>query len=887
MLVAAALLTAPSPSAHAYPVTNTLHVDAGPEMPEPPGGQLSETDVLAYTSDVSGASPCLTPGISLTRFTELGCRATSLSAPTVPGEPIPPNLVPETVVTSLTPNCSPQPDLKPTVQLMHGSWVGATSTVATATTTMNQETNGGSFAFSRIVAPQGTGTTTTEAYEHATTTGSSDTKEVSSQLAKTYVFNVSNTAPIPPYSWMYYTFKPSYTRHDFLWTWNRPGPSDRAFPLQDSFVDSVVTVDVTSSGTLRGKTEAVAVPMTPAEIRACQLGRTAQDAPTLRDFVLGGPSNVGKLSQFPFYSLATTAAAPVLRNISAFTVKGDLFGSDDGQLVARKPRIQTGWSADLDHLPLGQRSTEVSESLTMAAPTQVGFWLGGQCTAFTAKVGYDAYGRSPAQPDTFSVFGAHPFNGQLVVDKEPLAKVVLPGAPSGTDLDPSHFAIDLDVPIPAGTKVLVLKATRADGMPTDPNVAATRDYNGNVVTSPADVLASPSRIVVATPEVHCTQVQPIAGAEHIVRSNTNKIVDAEVNLAPTQEQARVNSKYFGVPQLDYNYYDAYNPGAACQSHKLDANAAGRSCSGGPIVYRGQVYTTGIGIHAPVNSVRWSNTGQEDNPYLASCSAFSFKIAYAYYPAPYRPDHRVSVIIDGKTVQSFLLPANAEGDLQEHRYTFSDYGYGYGPHAISLQVLNADPNSSINYDSHVNIIEPKLICRDQRASFETVSAPKAGDSAPANAPDPVPSTESDTFISDMPFLDEQNGYGPVERDSNIGGQAAHDGTGPVAIAGTSYRKGLGMHSDGQLSVDLAGRCSTFTADVGIDDDAGDNGSVTFRVIGDGTLLTETGVIRGTAAALSLSVKVSGVKKLTLQVTHAGDNWDWDQAWWGGARVTCSE
>lgn len=1015
-------------------------------LPEPPTGQLSPYDALSYTSASSGTSPCLAEGITLALFNELGCRATSLAAPSVTGEPIPSNLVPETVVSSLTPNCSATPDHTPQVQLQHGTWVGATSVVATATSTMSQVSYGSITTFTSHAAPEGVGKSVSEAYSYANAEGESLTKEISSQLAKTYTFNVVNATPIPPYSFLYYTFKPSYTRHDVLWTWDRPGPSSRYIPLQDSYIDSVVTVDVGPSGTLRGKTEPIVVPMTPAEIRACQLGRTSTDAPVLRDYILAGPSNVGKLSQFPFYYLNTSRSVPVLRNIAGFTATGDYFGSGDGALVAQKPRIQTGWSADLDNLPLGQRSYPVSDSITMAAPTEVGFWLGGQCTQFTAKVGYNAIGASLAVPDKFSVYAAHPFEGKLIRDEKPLKTVTLPEAPRGTDLDAKRFAIDLNVPIDKGTKVLVLVAERGDGVVADPAVATTRNQYGSMVSAPIDILGAPSRIVVANPEVTCTNSIPVAGADHLVRFNTNEIVPAEVNLAPTQEQAVTNSKYFGVPHLDYNYYDKYNPNSACESHRLDKNAAGHSCSGGPIQYRGQVFTNGIGLHAPIESVRWSNRDGGVDPYMASCSAFSFKIAYAYYPAQYRPDHDVTVKIDGKVVHSFLLPANAQGALTEHKYYFVDYGPGEAPHSIELQVKNADPSSTINYDSHVNIIEPKLICRDQRASFETTPAPKSapGDDSPEAALEtvitnlsdaewtgeyngwgpierdltvgdaargdgtpiviggqlhtkgigmhadgaltvslggrcttftsvvglsdnvadrgsvrfqvladgavvadsdvlrgsgpgmtltadvtgvnaltlrvtnggdnihwdhgawgtptvtcaaesspappapaqPTPATET-RYMSDLPFRAEQNGYGPIERDTNIGGLAAGDGTGRVAIGGSPYAKGLGMHSNGSVTIDLGSTCSSFVSDVGIDDSAGTEGSVTFRVLGDGALLVDSGVLRGTDAALPLSVDVTGVSQLTLEVTNAGDNWNWDHASWGGARLTCAQ
>jgi alpha-glucosidase len=88
------------------------------------------------------------------------------------------------------------------------------------------------------------------------------------------------------------------------------------------------------------------------------------------------------------------------------------------------------------------------------------------------------------------------------------------------------------------------------------------------------------------------------------------------------------------------------------------------------------------------------------------------------------------------------------------------------------------------------------------------------------------------------------------------------------------------------VSLAGRCTTFTADVGVDAEVGTNGSVTFTVLGDGTTLTTTAVLRGGQAAQRLSVNVTGRQTLRLQVGNGGDNINFDHADWANAQLTCS-
>ena len=58
------------------------------------------------------------------------------------------------------------------------------------------------------------------------------------------------------------------------------------------------------------------------------------------------------------------------------------------------------------------------------------------------------------------------------------------------------------------------------------------------------------------------------------------------------------------------------------------------------------------------------------------------------------------------------------------------------------------------------------------------------------------------------------------------------------AGHTLRKGLGTNSVSDVSLYLAGRCPSFTATVGVDDEQGSAGTVTFSVVADGTTLITT-------------------------------------------------
>ncbi|WP_224363413.1 NPCBM/NEW2 domain-containing protein [Hyalangium versicolor] len=142
----------------------------------------------------------------------------------------------------------------------------------------------------------------------------------------------------------------------------------------------------------------------------------------------------------------------------------------------------------------------------------------------------------------------------------------------------------------------------------------------------------------------------------------------------------------------------------------------------------------------------------------------------------------------------------------------------------------------------------------------------------------------TYLSDDTWSLASSGWGPVERNLSNGEQASGDGR-TITLNGATYAKGLGIHANSQVDFNLSGRCSSFTADIGLDDEVGSNGSVIFQVWGDSTKLYDSGTMTGASATKSLSVNVSGRSTLKLVVTDNGDNDQYDHADWANARITC--
>jgi hypothetical protein len=144
---------------------------------------------------------------------------------------------------------------------------------------------------------------------------------------------------------------------------------------------------------------------------------------------------------------------------------------------------------------------------------------------------------------------------------------------------------------------------------------------------------------------------------------------------------------------------------------------------------------------------------------------------------------------------------------------------------------------------------------------------------------------DLYLSDLDWITATNGYGPVERDSNVGGSGSGDGS-PILIKGVAYAKGLGTNAVSRIDYALDGRCTSFSADVGVDDSAGGRGSVTFTVLADGTQVAGTGTMTGGQAAQHLSADLTGAQTLSLLVGDAGDGIGHDNGDWGDAQIHCT-
>ncbi len=130
-------------------------------------------------------------------------------------------------------------------------------------------------------------------------------------------------------------------------------------------------------------------------------------------------------------------------------------------------------------------------------------------------------------------------------------------------------------------------------------------------------------------------------------------------------------------------------------------------------------------------------------------------------------------------------------------------------------------------------------------------------------------------ADLSTMD--SGWGRPQKNLSVTGK-------PLQIAGKAFANGVGTHAASTLWVRLDGKAAAFTAQVGVDDAAGNaKASIEFIVAGDGQELWRSGPCRWQGAAKPCRVDLQGVGLLELSVTHLDDGIDFDHADWADARI----
>jgi alpha-galactosidase len=143
----------------------------------------------------------------------------------------------------------------------------------------------------------------------------------------------------------------------------------------------------------------------------------------------------------------------------------------------------------------------------------------------------------------------------------------------------------------------------------------------------------------------------------------------------------------------------------------------------------------------------------------------------------------------------------------------------------------------------------------------------------------------TQVSALPASLSASAWGPVELDRSNGEQPAGDGR-TLTINGVTYARGLGVHARSEVRYYLGGRCTSFQAWAGVDDETGAEGSVSLEVWAAGTMLASSGVVRGSDAARRVTADVTGLEYVHLAVLPTADGPRYDHADWADATITCA-
>jgi len=110
-------------------------------------------------------------------------------------------------------------------------------------------------------------------------------------------------------------------------------------------------------------------------------------------------------------------------------------------------------------------------------------------------------------------------------------------------------------------------------------------------------------------------------------------------------------------------------------------------------------------------------------------------------------------------------------------------------------------------------------------------------------------------------------------------------GPLAIGDEAFEKGLGLHAPSETVYHLCGNYSRLTGACGIDvfPRLQKVSSAVFRIIGDGKILFDSGIMRNETPAARFDVDVTGVSELKLVTTDGGDDPNWDHVNWVGLKL----
>ncbi|MFH9858535.1 sigma-70 family RNA polymerase sigma factor [Streptomyces sp. NPDC017202] len=152
--------------------------------------------------------------------------------------------------------------------------------------------------------------------------------------------------------------------------------------------------------------------------------------------------------------------------------------------------------------------------------------------------------------------------------------------------------------------------------------------------------------------------------------------------------------------------------------------------------------------------------------------------------------------------------------------------------------------------------------------------------PTPTPPPAPVVYE---LSELPFDVAGDGTGPEIR---LGGSSWVWQRYGLSVAGREYARGVTVHGDSSVTIDLNRACTAYDAVAGVDDLTQKLGKVVFSVHADGVRLWSSGTVRGGDPAVAVHVDLAGRETVTLVVEPHNHLDTVALADWAESKFTCT-
>jgi alpha-galactosidase len=124
----------------------------------------------------------------------------------------------------------------------------------------------------------------------------------------------------------------------------------------------------------------------------------------------------------------------------------------------------------------------------------------------------------------------------------------------------------------------------------------------------------------------------------------------------------------------------------------------------------------------------------------------------------------------------------------------------------------------------------------------------------------------SWLSDGNISLIEVGWGSPVKNMSIGNNK-------LTVNGRSYDNGVGLHSECRMMIGLDGKVQRFHALVGVDDEAGENGSVEFIIMADKKILWRSGEMTNADSVRVADVNLRGRKTFAVVVTKGANKNDY--------------